>query len=165
MMTTSHWRLLSLPITGSMTLVLTSAKGVSDLDGSVDFGGDVDLPSDDDITNLDEVNSEEESNASEDIENIEEEGYKSKFKGWFRRNWRKMLGMAIGGAFGAVIAKLPDILETYAEKNLEEDMPTLDEFTEETVAPVTWPNSSGYELVSVALNESLQMGLNLDFGK
>lgn len=147
---------------GLQTAGSDAAEGVTDADGSVGFGSDVNLPADDDIANLDDVNSDENSNASDDIQNDQEQGYKSKFKGWFRRNWRKMLGMAIGGAIGVVTSKLPDILEAYAEKNLK-DIPTLDEFTEESVAPVTWPNSSGYEMVSVALNESLQIGLNLHF--
>jgi hypothetical protein len=94
------------------------------------------------------------------MKNADNSSYKAKFKGFFRRNWRKMLGTAIGGAVGAVTAEIPDILEAYSEEDLEK-MPTLDDFVEYSVSPLTWPGQTGYTLKSVALNESLQMGLDV----
>ncbi|MEL6533785.1 MAG: TULIP family P47-like protein [Bacteroidota bacterium] len=135
-----------------------AADGVEGTTDALDFGGD--FPADDEIDNLDDVNSTEEENASEDVAAGDKEGYVSKFKGFFRRNWRKLLGMAVGGAVGAVLAKLPDILEAYSEKDLAK-MPTLDEFVDNSVSTTTWPNQTGYTLESVELNESLQMGLNV----
>jgi len=136
-----------------------AAEGVEGTSDALEFTGDL-LP-DDDIANLDDLNAEDDSEASGDMEASDEEGYTSKFKGFLRRNWRKILGMAIGGAVGAVASKVPDILEAYSEKDLAK-MPTLDEFVDYTVAPVSWPGQTGYTLVSVALNESLQIGLNVD---
>ncbi len=135
-----------------------SAEAVQGTTDALEFSGE--LPTDENISNLDEVNADDDADASEDMANTDEESYASKLKGFFRRNWRKILGMAIGGAVGAVTAKLPDILEAYSENDLEK-MPTLDEFVEYTVAPVSWPGQTGYSLVSVALNELLQMGLNV----
>jgi len=136
----------------------TAAGAVEGTTDALEFAGD--LPADSDIANLDEVNSADDTEASSDMENADDESYSSKFKGFFRRNWRKILGMAIGGAVGAVTAKLPDILEAYSEQDLAK-MPTLDEFADYSIAPVTWPGQTGYQLVSIALNESLQMGLNV----
>lgn len=116
----------------------------------------------DEVDNLDDVESDDDSDASEDLANAEEPSYASKFKGWFGRNWSKLLGGVIGSALGVVVAKLPDILEAYAEKNLQ-DMPTLDQFAEEAVAPVSWSNTSGYTMVSLGMNRSLQMGLKLNY--
>jgi hypothetical protein len=137
----------------------TSAAGtVEGTTDALEFSGE--LLADDDIGNLDELNAEDDSDASDDIANADDESYTSKFKGFFRRNWRKILGMAIGGAVGAVTSKIPDILEAYSEKDLAK-MPTLDEFVDYSVAAVSWPGQTGYTLVSVALNESLQMGLDV----
>ena len=106
------------------------------------------------------MNSEEDDAGADDLDNTEDESYASKFKGFFARNWRKMLGMAIGGAIGAVYTQIPTILRTYSEGDLAQ-MPTLDEFVDYSVSPVVWPGQSGYTLENLALNESLQMGLNV----
>ncbi|MEJ8847856.1 TULIP family P47-like protein [Variovorax rhizosphaerae] len=135
-----------------------AADAVEDTGDALEFSGD--LPADDDITNLDQENADADSDASEEVENADNESYKSKFEGFFRRNWRKILGMAIGGAVGAAVGKLPDILEAYSENDLA-NMPTLDEFVDYSVAPVGWPGQTGYTLENLALNESLQMGLNV----
>jgi hypothetical protein len=139
-----------------------AAEGVDRTTDALEFGAD--LPNDSEVPNLDETNAEEDSNASDDVENSDNESYKSKFEGFFRRNWRKILGMAIGGAIGAVTAKLPDILEAYSENDLEK-MPTLDEFVDFALNPTTWPSQTGYALVSAALNESLQMGLDVQISE
>ncbi|NUY35987.1 TULIP family P47-like protein [Paraburkholderia sp. JPY303] len=143
-------------IEGEATGAAEAVEGTTD---TLEFSSD--LVSDTDIVNLDDVNAEDDADASDDIENTEEESYSSKFKGFLRRNWRKILGMAIGGAVGAVTAKLPDILEAYSEQDLAK-MPTLDEFADYSVSPIAWPGQTGYTLVSIALNESLQMGLNVN---
>lgn len=135
-----------------------AAEAVEGTEDALEFSSD--LLSDDDISNLDEVNSDADSEAGEEMENAEEGGSKSKFGDFFRKNWRKILGMAIGGAVGAVVSKVPDILEAYSENDLAK-MPTLDEFAEYSVSPTKWPGQTGYTLVSIALNESLQMGLNV----
>ncbi|MEJ8853322.1 TULIP family P47-like protein [Variovorax robiniae] len=135
-----------------------AADAVEDTGDALSFSAD--LPVDDDIPNLEEENSEADADAAEEMENSDNESYKSKFKGFFRRNWRKMLGMAIGGATAAVVAKLPDIMEAYSEKDLD-NMPTLFEFVDNTVSPVAWPGQTGYTLENLALNESLQIGLNV----
>ncbi|WUR15895.1 TULIP family P47-like protein [[Empedobacter] haloabium] len=142
-------------IESGSTEAADAVEGTSD---TLEFSGD--LPADDDISNLDDVNSADDTEASNDMSNSEDGSYSSKLKGFFRRNWRKILGMAIGGAVGAVTAKLPDILEAYSENDLAK-MPTLDEFADYSIAPVAWPGQTGYTLVSMALNESLQMGLNV----
>ena len=46
-------------------------------------------------------------------------------------------------------------------KNDLEKMPTLDEFVDYAVSPTNWPAQTGYTLISAALNESLQMGLDV----
>jgi hypothetical protein len=135
-----------------------AAKAVPGTTDTLEFSAD--LLADDDVANLDELDAEDDTEASNDMAKADDESYTSKFKGFFRRNWRKLLGMAIGGAVGAVTSKIPDILEAYSEKDLA-NMPTLDEFVDYSVAPVSWPGQTGYTLVSVALNESLQMGLNV----
>lgn len=136
-----------------------AAEGVEGSTDALDFSGD--FPSDDEIENLDEVNSEDQDDASEEMDNADNDSYKAKFKGFFRRNWSKMLGMAVGGAVGVVVGKIPAILEAYSEKDLAK-MPTLDEFVDYSVSATTWPGQTGYTLESVALNESLQMGLNVN---
>jgi hypothetical protein len=136
-----------------------AAEGVEGSTNDLNFSGD--FPSDDDISNLDEVNSDDESESSDEMENADNSSYKTKFKGFFRRNWRKMLGMAVGGVVGVVVDKIPTILEAYSEKDLA-NMPTLDEFVDYSVSATTWPGQTGYTLESVSLNESLQMGLNVN---
>ena len=135
-----------------------AAEGIEGSTDPLEFSGE--FPPDDEIPNLDDVNSEEDEAAAEEVENSENSSYTSKFKGFFRRNWRKILGMAVGGAVGVVVAKLPDILEAYSEQDLEK-MPTLDEFVDYSVSATNWPGQTGYTLESVSLNESLQMGLNV----
>ncbi len=139
-----------------------SSTAAEDVVGSADdlnFSGD--FPPDDEISNLDEVNSDDQSEACDEIENSDNSSYKANFKGFFRRNWSKMLGMAVGGAVGVVLGKIPAILEAYSEKDLA-NMPTLDEFVDYSVSATTWPGQTGYTLESVSLNESLQMGLNVN---
>ncbi len=137
----------------------SAAEDAVDTFDDLEFSWD-EFPPDDDITNLDEENAEADADAADNVNNADDESYTEKFKGFFRRNWRKILGMAVGGAVGVVVAKLPDILEAYSENDLEK-MPTLDEFVDYAVSPTSWPGQTGYTLESVALNESLQMGLNV----
>jgi hypothetical protein len=42
-------------------------------------------------------------------------------------------------------------------------MPTLDAFADQAVSPTQWPNSGGAKLVSLSLNRSLQMGVQITF--
>lgn len=137
-----------------------AAEAVEGTEDALEFSWD-EFPPDEDVPDLDEVNSNDDADASDDTANSEDESYTQKFKGFFRRNWRKLLGMAIGGAVGVVVGKLPDILEAYSENDLAK-MPTLDEFVDFAVSPVTWPSQTGYTLQNLALNESLQFGLDVD---
>lgn len=136
-----------------------SLTDVAGTDDPLEFSWD-EFPPDEDVENLDEVNSDDDADAKDDVANADDESYVSKFKGWFRRNWRKLLGMAIGGAVGVVVGKLPDILEAYSENDLAK-MPTMDEFVDYSVSATTWPNQTGYTLQNLALNESLQFGLDV----
>lgn len=124
---------------------------------SMDF--DVTAPEDSEVNNLDDVESESENEAAD---SIEEPSRAQKFKGFFRRNWSKILGMAIGGAVGAVVSKIPDILRNLAEDDLDK-VPTLNEFAEEAVAPVVFSNTKSFELKTIQMNGSVQMGLNVTF--
>jgi len=114
---------------------------------------------DDEDDNLTENNSDEDSEASSDLE---EPSRISKFKGFFKRNWRKMLGATIGSIAGVGLGALPQILEAYAENNLAE-MPTLDEFADESINTTTWPGAAGTKLLNAALNGSLQLGIQITF--
>ena len=80
------------------------------------------------------------------------------FKGFFRSNWRKLLGAAIGAAIGGAVGAIPGILDAYAEKDLDK-MPTLKDLADESVSPTSWPNNTGYALTSAKLNGALQMSL------
>jgi hypothetical protein len=115
-----------------------------------------------DFSNLDDVEEDSLDEGAEDLSNVENESYASKLKGFFFRNWTKLLGGFIGSALGVVLSKLPDILEAYEEKNLAE-IPTLDQFADEAVSPTAWQNSTGYSLNSGALNLSLQFGINVQY--
>jgi hypothetical protein len=135
-----------------------AAEGVEGTTDALEFA--TDLPADDEIPNLDDENAQADSDSAEDVKNSDNESYKQKFANFFRKNWRKILGMAIGGAIGAVTAEIPNILEAYSENDLEK-MPTVEEFVDFAVSPTSWPAQTGYTLMSVALNESLQMGLDV----
>jgi hypothetical protein len=142
----------------------TISTAATEADGAgSDLSFDIDgLEPDSDVSNVDEVESQNDSDASEDLENADDDSYTTKFKGWFGRNWSKLLGLAIGGALGAVMAKIPDIMETYAEKNLA-DMPTLDSFADAAVSSTSWPGSSGYTIASLSMNRALVFGLNVSY--
>ena len=44
-----------------------------------------------------------------------------------------------------------------------QDVPTLDDFADNSIDTYTWPNASGTTLQFAYLNGSLQMGMNVDF--
>jgi hypothetical protein len=140
---------------------VTNAAEAADSSGS-DDAEYFSCVSEDEIDNPDEVASESENDAAEDIANANDESYAAKFKGFFRRNWAAMLGAAIGSGLAVAASQLPDILEAYAENNLDK-MPTLDEFADQAVSPTKWPNSGAYTLNSGDLNRSLQFGINVAF--
>lgn len=135
-----------------------AAKGAEGTTGLLEFSGD--LPNSSEIENIDDLDSELDNESSVEIKNSNNPSYKAKFANFFKKNWRKVLGMAIGGAVGAVFSKIPNILETYSERELK-DMPTLNDFVDTAVNPTNWPNTKGYTIQSISLNGSLQIGLNL----
>jgi len=85
----------------------------------------------------------------------------ARFNGWLARGNVKMKGAVIGGLAGLFVSTplsaIVFILEAIADKN-REDIPTLLEFAETAVSPVTWPNASQYTLTSATLNGCLQIG-------
>ena len=135
----------------------TEAAETSAAEESLSF--DVEAVGDNDIDNLDEENSDAEEEAAAEVE---QPSRLSKFKGFFKRNWRKMLGGTIGSIVGVGLANLPQILEAYAEKDLK-NMPTLDEFADESINTTAWPGATDTKLLSTALNGSLQLGIQITF--
>jgi hypothetical protein len=83
-------------------------------------------------------------------------GKPAKGKGWLRRNGTKIFGSMIGGAAGAVVGQIPNILTNIGTD--PSDYPTLDSFAEQAISVVEWPNSTGYEMESATLNGALQIG-------
>ena len=114
---------------------------------------------DSEVENLQEENSNADNEAAGEAE---QPSRLSKFKGFFRRNWRKMLGGTIGSIVGVGTANLPQILEAYAENDLK-NMPTLDEFADESINSTSWPGATDTKLLSAALNGSLQLGIQITF--
>lgn len=80
--------------------------------------------------------------------------------GFLRRFGVKILGSMVGGAAGAVAGSIPMIVANIGKQ--ANDYPTLDNFAEQVISSVEWPNSSGYEMESAELNGSLQIGFNFD---
>ncbi len=97
---------------------------------------------------------------SDRVTNAGNSSYVTKFTGYFKSNWRIILGLAIGGAAGSVIGAVPKIVQALSEKGLT-DVPTLDDFADEAVAPTAWPGATGTTLVSASLNKSLQLGIDI----
>jgi len=90
------------------------------------------------------------------------ESYVAKLAGLFRANWVTILGLTISAGAGAVLSRMPDILEQLAEGNLEQ-VPTLDDFANEAISPSVWANTDGFMLESATLNGALQLGLNVNY--
>jgi len=87
----------------------------------------------------------------------------AKFTGFFLRNWKIILGIVIAEAVGTTVSEIPQILNHYAEKDLEK-MPTLDAFSTAAVSPIKWTNVSGLTLTSMALNGPVQMAFKAATG-
>jgi len=85
---------------------------------------------------------------------------------WVASNWQKLLGTVIGGALGGstgTISKIIDLIATN-QTNAEQNVPSLDEFSQNVMGPVTWPNAKNLDditTVSGKLNGPLQIGLSL----
>jgi P-47 protein len=126
-------------------------------EGAVDFN--VESVGDGEVENLPKENADADGEAAAESE---QPSRLAKFKGFFRRNWRKMLGATIGSIAGVGLANLPQILEAYAENDLK-NMPTLDEFADESINSTSWPGATDTELVTAALNGSLQLGIQITF--
>lgn len=134
---------------------------VEDTAGGDPLDFDSGFEGDNEDDNLSENNSEEDGEASK---LLEEPNRLEKLKGFFKRNWRKMLGATIGSITAVGLGVLPQILEAYAENNLA-DMPTLDEFADESIKTTTWPGATGTTLLTAGLNGSLQLGIQITFNQ
>lgn len=134
---------------------------VEDTAGGDPLDFDSGFEGDNEDDNLSENNSEEDGEASK---LLEEPNRLEKLKGFFKRNWRKMLGATIGSITGVGLGVLPQILEAYAENKLA-DMPTLDEFADESIKTTTWPGATGTTLLNAGLNGSLQLGIQITFNQ
>jgi Clostridium P-47 protein len=107
-------------------------------------------------------NQDDEEDASADVKNAKTEGYCSKFKGFLRRNWKKVLGGVVINALGYGASQIPDLLAAYGQDDAT-NIPTLDKFAENAISSTVWPNTSGFTLTSASLNRSLQLGINLNY--
>lgn len=97
-----------------------------------------------------------------DVTQTSNTSYRTAFKGWFIRNWRKLVGFTIGTILGTTVGEISVYLIESANKGGDNDkLPTIHPFVDESVSSTTWPNTSGYDLASVKLNGALQIGLNL----
>ena len=134
---------------------------VEDTAGGDPLDFDADFESDNKDNNLAKNNSNEDGEASK---LLDEPNRLEKLKGFFKRNWRKMLGATIGSIAAVGLGVLPQILEAYAENNLAE-MPTLDKFADESIKTTTWPGATGTKLLSASLNGSLQLGIQITFNQ
>jgi hypothetical protein len=134
---------------------------IDDTGGGDPLDFDSGFEGDNEDDNLSENNSDEDGEASK---LLEEPNRLEKLKGFFKRNWRKMLGATIGSIAGVGLGALPQILEAYAENNLA-DMPTLDEFADESIKTTTWPGATGTKLLTAGLNGSLQLGIQITFNQ
>lgn len=88
--------------------------------------------------------------------------YVTQFRSFFLRNWRKILGIAVGGFAGSAVSAIPAILNAYGEEDLT-NIPTLNGFAEAAVEPTTWPTVTGYTVQSLSLNLSMQVGLTMAY--
>lgn len=109
--------------------------------------------------NLGDLVADGEADAAESLDNPSR---LTKFTNFFRSNWAKILGSTLGGMVGATISQIPNILNYYSEKDLK-NIPSLNDFATEAVAPVTWANTKSFKMVSLQLNESMQIGLDITY--
>ncbi len=152
------------------TAVDSTAQGLTDAvtqtiaDGGTSAGTDVVLEGlEDTMINSVEQISTDATEAAPEVADAAADGTKPmEGKGWLRRNGVKILGSMIGGAAGAGVGSIPLILTNIG--NQSDDYPTLDTFAEQVVSSVEWPNTSGYEMESAQLNNSLQIGFNFTIG-
>lgn len=139
-------------------LAKTIAEAVEEAGGSAVIGGDIAIP----LLTPEEQAELRAAQAVEALDSAAEElanpGNLQKFTGWFARKWKIILGTLIGAAIGGGLSQIPEILRYYAAKDLAH-MPTLDEFTDEAVSPISWANTPNFKLKSIALNGPVQMGL------
>lgn len=69
-----------------------------------------------------------------------------------------LLGVFIGSAVSIPIGMITTFIEDADQNNLA-DLPTIDTFIQNAFATVTWPGNIGFTLTSLALDESLQLGI------
>ncbi|MBO2011379.1 TULIP family P47-like protein [Hymenobacter negativus] len=151
--------------TDTMTTAIVDGAGDALADGGTEVAADASL---DEVVqvaalNAPEVLAEDAAVAAPEVANeLAGDGGKTAAKGFLRRMGPKMLGSMIGGAIGAGIGSIPLILTNIGADPT--DIPSLDEFAEQAISPITWPNTSGYEMVSAGLNQSMQIGINFTAG-
>ena len=97
-------------------------------------------------------------------------GAPSKFSVFFASFWGKALVVLTKALVGGSVAIVNFAVKYAALKN-DGEIPTLDAFGTQVMAPITWPNlkmpaaggTLGDQLVSGKLNGAFQVGLNLEF--
>lgn len=148
------------------TAVDTTAEGLTDsitqagLDGGTEAGTDVIIDGlEDGMLDSEEQIETDAAEAAPEMSDAADGGKKPmKGSGWLRRNGIKIFGSVVGAAAGAAVGSTPLILANMGKQ--ADDYPTLDNFAEEVVSSVEWPNTSGYVMESAQLNGSLQIGFN-----
>lgn len=75
-------------------------------------------------------------------------------------NKYKIIGGMLGGGTGVGLGSIPAIVDSLAQQNFSE-LPSLDEFGNNCVGAVQWPDSSGFELDSATLSGAFILGGNL----
>lgn len=97
-------------------------------------------------------------------------GAPSRFNLFFTTNWSKALVMLTRAIVGSSVA-IVNFAVKYAALHKAGEIPTLDAFGTQVMAPVVWPNLTtaaagaplADQLVSGTLNGAFQVGLNLKF--
>ena len=79
------------------------------------------------------------------------------FGKWMWGTKWKLVGSVVGGGIGATLGAIPQMIEA-VEKEYYSDLPSFDEFGNNCIGSVKWPNSSGFELESAQLQGALLLG-------
>lgn len=142
----------------STTETLTESITQAGIDGGTSAGSDVVLDGfSDTMVNSGEQIAADSTEAAPEVADAVSGGTEPvKGKGFLRRNGVKIFASMIGAAAGAAVGSTPMILANMGKQ--ADDYPTLDNFAEQVVSSVEWPNSAGYVMDSAALNGSLQIG-------
>lgn len=105
----------------------------------------------------------EDAESTSSSESASNSGRWSRFKAAFSQPKYKAMA-AFGGVFGAVGGSLPTIVDNYLlaqATNKWDNVPGFDKFSNQLIAPYSWPGVTAFNLQSAQLNGSLQIGLTV----